>query len=102
MQVRAMVEMLPSIPVVPDDGFNSHPEDPKLMGPSALQRFKAGEKLPSSQMPTPLVRSIEGSSHHQTHPPISYFPFTKTSVVLFGSIPGSLVPCLTPHRLLRL
>jgi len=60
--VRAMVEMLPSIPVVPDDGFNSHPEDPKLMGPSALQRFKAGEKLPSSQMPTPLVELPLGAT----------------------------------------
>ena len=50
-----MVEMLPSIPVVAGDGFNSHPEDPELMGPDALQRFKAGQVLPASQMPTPLV-----------------------------------------------
>lgn len=47
--------MLPSIPVVAGDGFNSHPEDPELMGPDALMRFKAGEALPASQMPTPLV-----------------------------------------------
>ena len=51
-----MVEMLPSIEVVPDDAFNSSPSDPKLMGPDALQRFRAGEELPSARAPTPLVR----------------------------------------------
>lgn len=50
-----MVEMLPSIPVVPDDGFNSHPTDPKLMGPDTLQQFRDGATLPSTTMPTPLV-----------------------------------------------
>ena len=50
-----MVEMLPSIEVVPDDAFNSSPSDPKLMGPDALQRLRAGEMLPSTRAPTPLV-----------------------------------------------
>jgi len=54
-QVRAMVEMLPSITVVPDDAFNSSPTDPKLMGPDALQRFRDGQQLPSANAPTPLV-----------------------------------------------
>ena len=54
-QVRAMVEMLPSIDVVPDDAFNSSPTDPKLMGPDALRRFRDGQQLPSASAPTPLV-----------------------------------------------
>ncbi len=52
-----MVEMLPSITVVPDDAFNSSPTDPKLMGPDALQRFRDGQQLPSANAPTPLVGS---------------------------------------------
>jgi hypothetical protein len=54
-QVRAMVDLLPDIEVVVDDPFNSHPTDPKLMGPDALQRFRMGEKLPSTRIRTPLV-----------------------------------------------
>ena len=50
-----MVEMLPSIEVVPDDAFNSSPTDPKMMGPDALQRFRDGQQLPSASAPTPLV-----------------------------------------------
>ena len=52
-----MVEMLPSIEVVADDGFNSDPADPKNMGPDALLRYKAGESLPTASLPTPLVGS---------------------------------------------
>lgn len=60
--VRAMVEMLPSIEVVPDDGFNSHPTDPKLMGPETLQHFRDGQTLPSTTMPTPLVELPLGAT----------------------------------------
>jgi Mg-chelatase subunit ChlI len=56
-QVRAVVDLLPDIDVVVDDPFNSSPTDPKLMGPDALQRFRAGEKLPSTKIRTPLVRA---------------------------------------------
>lgn len=54
-QVRAMVDLLPSIDVVVDDPFNSHPTDWKLMGPDALQRYRNGETLPAGTAPTPLV-----------------------------------------------
>ena len=52
-----MVELLPEIEVVQDDAFNSSPSDPALMGPDALQRHRGGEKLPASQIKTPLVSS---------------------------------------------
>ncbi len=80
-QVRAMVDLLPAITVVADDPFNSSPTDPKLMGPDALRRHRAGERLPAAQMPTPLVRSrspptpsmLAGSlafcCQHQARPP---------------------------------
>lgn len=51
-----MVDLLPEIEVVEDDPFNSSPTDPKLMGPGALERFKAGEQLPRTFVKTPLVR----------------------------------------------
>ena len=51
-----MVDLLPEIDVVEGDEFNSHPTDPKLMGPYALERFEAGEQLPAARMKTPLVR----------------------------------------------
>ena len=54
-----MVEMLPSIEVVPDDAFNSSPSDPKFMGPDVLQRFRDGETLPSTRAPTPLVCNVK-------------------------------------------
>lgn len=55
MQVRAMVDLLPEIDVVPDDPFNSSPTDTNLMGPSALQVYRSGEKLPSGRAKTPLA-----------------------------------------------
>ena len=53
-----MVDLLPEITVVDGDPFNSDPYDPSLMGPDALLRFRAGEKLPAVQARTPLVRTI--------------------------------------------
>ena len=47
--------MLPDIEVVEGDEFNSHPTDPKLMGPDALERFRRGEQLPTVLVKTPLV-----------------------------------------------
>lgn len=54
-QVRALVDLLPEIDIVEGDFCNSHPTDPKLMGPYALDKFRKGEKLPASKMRTPLV-----------------------------------------------
>lgn len=70
-QVRAMVEMLPSIPVVPDDGFNSHPTDPKLMGPETLQHFREGATLPSTTMPTPLVSIHRACAYQLRSDPVA-------------------------------
>ena len=53
--MRALVDLLPDIEVVPDDPFNSDPRDPKAMGPEALMRSKNGEQLPSARVRTPLV-----------------------------------------------
>lgn len=57
-QVRAVADLLPELDVVEGDPFNSSPTDPKLMGPDALARFRAGEKLPSVRFRTPLVGAI--------------------------------------------
>ncbi|KAL3154738.1 Bifunctional NAD(P)H-hydrate repair enzyme [Trebouxia sp. C0009 RCD-2024] len=60
--VRAMVDLLPEIDVVPDDPFNSSPTDTNLMGPSALQVYRSGEKLPSGRAKTPLVELPLGAT----------------------------------------
>lgn len=60
--VRALVDLLPMIDVVVDDPFNSHPTDPKLMGPGALQQFYKGEKLAGTTMRTPLVELPLGAT----------------------------------------
>eukprot|EP00884_Botryococcus_braunii_P022593 jgi/Botrbrau1/9017/Bobra.0148s0117.1 len=60
--VRAMQDLLPEIEVVAGDPFNSSPTDPKLMGPDAQMRFRAGEKLPVGRVPTPLVELPLGAT----------------------------------------
>ncbi|GBF88319.1 magnesium chelatase ATPase subunit I [Raphidocelis subcapitata] len=60
--VRAVAELLPIMDVVEGDPFNSSPTDPKLMGPEALQRFRAGEKLPAAKLRTPLVELPLGAT----------------------------------------
>ncbi|GAB4818168.1 hypothetical protein N2152v2_005214 [Parachlorella kessleri] len=60
--VRALVDLLPEIDVIPEDPFNSSPTDPKLMGPEALQRARAGEALPATRMRTPLVELPLGAT----------------------------------------
>ncbi|KAI3434724.1 hypothetical protein D9Q98_002785 [Chlorella vulgaris] len=60
--VRSLVELLPMIDVVPEDPFNSHPTDPKLMGPYVLDRYAKGEKLPATTMRTPLVELPLGAT----------------------------------------
>ncbi|KAL4434009.1 hypothetical protein ABPG75_000450 [Micractinium tetrahymenae] len=60
--VRSLVDLLPMIDVVQDDPFNSSPTDPKLMGPDALARYAKGEKLPATQMRTPLVELPLGAT----------------------------------------
>lgn len=65
-----MVDLLPEIDVVPDDPFNSSPTDTNLMGPSALQVHRSGEKLPSGRAKTPLVSQT---------PAVDVSPITLTS-----------------------
>ena len=57
-QVRAMVDLLPQIEVVADDPFNSSPNDPKVMGPEALERFNRGEQLSTARVKTPLASAL--------------------------------------------
>jgi magnesium chelatase subunit I len=60
--VRAVAELLPELDVVDGDPFNSSPDDPKLMGPDALARYRAGENLPAVKRRTPLVELPLGAT----------------------------------------
>lgn len=60
--VRALVDLLPEIQVVPGDPFSSSPTNTSLMGPDALERFQTGEQLPSGTSPTPLVELPLGAT----------------------------------------
>jgi magnesium chelatase subunit I len=62
LAVRSLIDLLPTMDVVPDDAFNSSPTDPKLMGPDSLARFRKGEALPSTKMRTPLVELPLGAT----------------------------------------
>ena len=44
--VRALVDLLPEIPVVADDPFNSDPNDPELMSQEVRDRLQRKEQLP--------------------------------------------------------
>ena len=43
--VRALVDLLPTMEVVANDPFNSHPSDPELMSEDVRRRFQSGETL---------------------------------------------------------
>jgi magnesium chelatase subunit I len=60
--VRALQDLLPEIPVVKNDAFNSSPTDPQLMGPDALERYKAGEALEATTMRVPMVEVPLGTT----------------------------------------
>ena len=60
--VRALQDLLPEIPVVKNDAFNSHPSDPELMGPEALEAFRAGKKLEETTMSVPMVEVPLGTT----------------------------------------
>lgn len=44
--IRALADLLPEIDVVADDPFNSHPNDPELMGDSVRQMIDQGAEIP--------------------------------------------------------
>ncbi len=52
--IRALADLLPEIPVVADDPFNSHPSDPDVMGDEARQKLEQGE-ISVAQMKVPMV-----------------------------------------------
>ena len=60
--VRSLADLLPEIDVVANDQFNSSPTEPDLMGPDALEAFKAGKSLESSKMRIPMVEVPLGTT----------------------------------------
>ena len=60
--VRALSDLLPEIDVVEGDAFNSSPTDPQLMGPEALEEFKAGRALAAAKMKVPMVEVPLGTT----------------------------------------
>ena len=60
--VRALQDLLPEIPVVKGDAFNSHPSDPELMGPEALEAFRTSTKLEETTMRVPMVEVPLGTT----------------------------------------
>ena len=53
--IRAITDLLPEIPVVQDDPFNSHPTDLDLMGNEVKLRIRNGEPLTIGTMKIPMV-----------------------------------------------
>ncbi|MCM1984192.1 magnesium chelatase ATPase subunit I [Lyngbya confervoides] len=53
--IRALADLLPEIPVVKDDPFNSHPSDPELMSDDVKQRVSAGQPVSTGTMQVPMV-----------------------------------------------
>ena len=53
--VRALVDLLPSIEVVDNDPFNSHPSDAELMGQNVREQLLHGEELRVVRRKTAMV-----------------------------------------------
>ncbi len=53
--VRGLARLLPSIEVVADCPYSSHPTDPALMSDEIRSRYELGEALPTIERPTRLV-----------------------------------------------
>jgi len=53
--VRALTDLLPEIPVVADDPFNSDPYEPELQSEAVRQRLSQGETLPIISKQVPMV-----------------------------------------------
>lgn len=53
--IRALADLLPEIPVVANDPFNSHPSDPDLMGDEIRQKLENGEDIPVVQKKVQMV-----------------------------------------------
>lgn len=53
--IRALADLLPEIPVVANDPFNSHPSDPDLMSDEIRQKLESGEDIPVVQKKVQMV-----------------------------------------------
>ncbi|MCX7596070.1 MAG: magnesium chelatase ATPase subunit I [Fischerella sp.] len=53
--IRALADLLPEIPVVANDPFNSHPSDPDLMSDEVRQKLENGEDIPVIQKKVQMV-----------------------------------------------
>lgn len=53
--IRALADLLPEIDVVADDPFNSHPDDPELMGDSVRQLIEQNADVPVVQKKVMMV-----------------------------------------------
>jgi len=93
--VRSLVDLLPEIDVVVDDPFNSHPTDPKLMGPEALLQFRSGKQLPATKARTPLVELPLGATEDRICGTIDIEKALSEGIKV--SLSGS--PFLRPNRL---
>lgn len=53
--IRALADLLPEIDVVADDPFNSHPNDPELMGDAVRQLVEQGADVPVAKKKVMMV-----------------------------------------------
>ena len=53
--IRALADLLPEIPVVAGDSYNSSPSDPDLQSEEVRERVELGETLPSELRQVPMV-----------------------------------------------
>lgn len=53
--IRALADLLPEIPVVADDPFNSHPQDLELMSDEVRQRAENQEEIPIAYKKVQMV-----------------------------------------------
>tara|TARA_Y100001968_G_scaffold113377_1_gene102776 strand:+ start:3653 stop:4717 length:1065 start_codon:yes stop_codon:yes gene_type:complete len=53
--IRALADLLPEIPVVEGDPYNSSPSDPDLQSAEVRQRIDQGEALSTSERKVPMV-----------------------------------------------
>ena len=62
--MRGLQTLLPKLDVVKGDAYNSSPTDPELMGPDALDAYRASGNAPldAAEVPTPLVELPLGAT----------------------------------------
>ncbi|MFB2772513.1 magnesium chelatase ATPase subunit I [Pelatocladus sp. BLCC-F211] len=53
--IRALADLLPEIPVVANDPFNSHPSDPDLMSDEIRQKLETGDDIPLDHKKVQMV-----------------------------------------------